>query len=123
MFAFEKTRRRGHGRFIERPGIVQRAAIIEGRQNGTAIDAVTVCLSLGNPARMKILAHFFGGHDADGRRQQRVHGALEFVGGESRVRLEVGDLADCVDARVSAAGAVDVSFSCVICWSASCNAP
>ena len=86
---------------------MQRAAVIEGRENGTAIDAVTVGLSLGHPARMKILAHFFGGHDADGRWQQRVHGALDFVGGESRVRLEVCDLAHCVDARVSAAGAVD----------------
>ncbi len=78
MLAFEETRCFGHRGFIERPGIVERAAVVEGRENWAAIDAVTIRLTLRHPARMEVLAHFFGGHNAHGRRQKRVHARAEF---------------------------------------------
>ena len=78
MLAFEKASGGGHRGFIERPRIVQGAAVVERRQNRAAIDSVTIGLSLRHPARMKILPDFFGGDDAHRRWQQRVHRALNF---------------------------------------------
>ena len=46
VLAFEGASGGGHGGFVERPGIVEGAAVVERRQDFTAIDAVTVGFSL-----------------------------------------------------------------------------
>ena len=93
MLAFKKARGFVHCGFVKGPRIVQRATTIEWRQNRAAINAVAVSFSLRLPARMKILADFFGGHDADRCRKQRIQRALNFVGGQRGMRPEMRYLA------------------------------
>ena len=59
MFAFEFSGGLGHGGFVERAGIVERALVFKWREDSTAPDAVAVGLALGLPAGVKIGAHFF----------------------------------------------------------------
>ena len=111
MFAFEKAGGCGHGGFVERPGIVERAAVIEGWENAATIDAVAVRFALGQPARMKIVTDFFADDDADRGRKKGVEGTLEFFGREKRSCFEMANLTEGVDAGVGAARAVhDDSF-------------
>jgi hypothetical protein len=65
VFAFEFAGGLGHGGFVERSGIVQRALVFEWRQDLAAPDAVAVGFALSLPARMEIGADFFCGDDAD----------------------------------------------------------
>ena len=53
MLALEQARGFGHSSLIERPGIVQRATVIERRQYPAPIDAIAIRLTLREPARMK----------------------------------------------------------------------
>jgi len=59
---------------------VEHAAVIKRRKYAAAIDAVAIRFSLGQPARVEIVADFFAGDDADRRRKKGVEGTLEFFG-------------------------------------------
>ena len=110
MFAFEFAGGLGHGGFVERARIVERALVFEWREDLAAPDAVAVGFSLGLPASVEIGADFFRGDDADCGRKEGVQGALEFGGRESGLRFEMGDLSEGVDAGIGAACAVDEDF-------------
>ena len=111
MLAFEKARGGGHGGFVERPGIVERTAVIEWRENAASIDAVAIGLSLGQPTRVKIMADFFAGDDTNRGWKKGVEGALKFFRREKRSCFEMRSLAEGVDASVGATGAMyDDSF-------------
>ena len=110
MLALELPRRRGHGVLIERPRIVQRPPVLERRQHASAINSVAIRFPLRQPARVKIRAHFFGGDDANRRRQQRVQRALEFQRRKPRARPEMRHLPERVHSRIGAAGSLDDYF-------------
>src|ERR1700722_6118980 len=70
-----------HGGFIEGPGVEKNVAVIEGKKDRAAGDAVFVRFGLSQPARVEGLADFFGGDDADRVRKESVLGVQEFAGG------------------------------------------
>ena len=123
MVAFEFAGGLGHGGFVERAGIVERALVFEWRQHLAAPDAVAVGFALGLPASVEIGADFFGGDDADCGRKQGVQGALEFGGGDGGLRFEMGDLAEGVNAGVVRLAPWMKIFSWVIWLAASAMAP
>ncbi len=110
VLAFELARGGGHCGLVERPGIVQRAAVFEWRQDAPAKNPISVRLALRLPARVKIGAGFLGVDDADRRRQQRIERALNFRRRKRRLRLEMRHLSQRVNAGIGAARAVDHDF-------------
>src|SRR5208282_480190 len=59
------------------------------------------------PARVKVGSYFFGLNHADGRRNQRIQRALEFIGRQRGLRPEMRHLTQGVNASVSPAGALN----------------
>ncbi len=82
--------------------------MFERWQDASAINSIVIGFSEGVPAGMEIVRNFFGGHDANGGRKQRVERAEKFLRGEFGFCAEMRDLAEGVDACVGAAGSVNL---------------
>jgi len=94
-----------HGIFVERKRIVQHIAPEHGRHHFPAIQAIAVDFSSGRPSGTEIGASLLGRDDTNGRRKQRVQGALKLRRRERRLRAEAGHLAKSVHTGIRPASA------------------
>lgn len=94
---------------VELAGEVPGSFRQEGREDGLETEVVGVGFGLGGKAGVKVVGHFFAFENTDGGREFGVErgNPVEWVHREVVGGVEVGDLAEGVDAGVGASGAVE----------------
>jgi hypothetical protein len=107
VLAFEDWGERAHDFFVERVGVVEDVAALEGRADFAAEDAVFVRLFEGVEAGMEGGRGFGDAVDADVRREEAIEGFLEVGGRDGVLEIEGGDLGEGVDSGIGAAGGFD----------------
>jgi hypothetical protein len=107
VLAFEDWGERAHDFFVERVGVVEDVAALEGRADFAAEDAVFVCLFEGVEAGMEGGRGLGDAVDADIGREEAVEGFLEVGGRDGVLEVEGGDLGEGVDSGIGAAGGFD----------------
>ena len=97
---------------VELAGEMPDAGGEEGGEDGGGGEAVKVGFSGSGEAGVEVRGDFLGGEDADGGGEFGVEGGNPVVGvhGEVWWWVEVGDLAEGVDAGIGAAGAGESDF-------------
>ena len=108
MLAGEEGGSSDHGRFVERVGVVVDIAPEKRGADFFSPDPVLIGLGYGLEARMEVWGALFDPCDSNVVREEAVQCLAQVAGGNRVSEVESGTNGESVDARVSAAAAVDL---------------